>query len=344
MKTEAGQFAAPLERRIRMLRSAMGAEIAAALEDPEVAEVMLNPDGSLWVDRLGTGRASMGLVMAPEAAERIIRLVAAHVRTEVHPGAPILSAELPETGERFLGVLPPLVHAPSFAIRKRALRILTLADFVGDGVMSQAQASFLQVAVRDELNIVIAGGTSTGKTTLANALLHEIAQLGARVVVLEDTLELQCGSDDHVAMRTEPGVSTMADLVRATLRMRPDRIVVGEVRGAEALDLLKAWGTGHPGGIATVHAGSAAGALTRIEQLVQEACVTIPCALIAETVNVIVFLRGRGRARRVEEIVRVTGFDGRAYRLEPQSVAGGAAHSPSPAVCPALIQATGENP
>lgn len=303
-------------RRIRMLRTAMGPQIAAALEDPEIVEVMLNPDGSLWVDRLGTGRAPTGTRLAAAVAERIIRLVAAHVHAEVHRGLPILSAELPETGERFMGVLPPVVRAPSFAIRKRALRILTLADYVADGVMSDAQAAFLRAAVRARLNIVVAGGTSTGKTTLANALLDEIARTHDRVLILEDTVELQCRSDDHVSMRAEPGVTTMADLVRATLRLRPDRIVVGEVRGAEALDLLKAWGTGHPGGIATVHAGSAAGALTRLEQLVQEISVTAPRALIAEAVNVIVFIAGRGHLRRVREIARVVGLEPRGYQLD----------------------------
>ncbi len=309
---------ASLERRIRMLRTAMGPEIAAALDDPEVVEVLLNPDGSLWVDRLGTGREATGAALPPAVAERIIRLVAAHVRTEVHAGAPILSAELPETGERFLGVLPPVVRAPSFAIRKRALRIMTLAQYVADGVVTEEQAAFMRRAVRERLNIVIAGGTSTGKTTLANALLDEIAETRDRVLILEDTVELQCRSDDHVGMRTEPGVSTMADLVRATLRLRPDRIVVGEVRGSEALDLLKAWGTGHPGGIATVHAGSAHGALTRLEQLVQEVSVTVPRALIAEAVNVIVFIAGRGRARRVREIARVIGHDSHSYQLDTE--------------------------
>lgn len=305
-------------RSVRMLRTAMGTEIAAALADPEVVEVMLNPDGTLWVDRLGTGREPTGTSMPAAVAERIIRLVAAHVRAEVHAGLPILSAELPETGERFLGVLPPVVRAPSFAIRKRALRILSLADYVADGVVTAAQAAFLRQAVRERLNIVVAGGTSTGKTTLANALLDAVAQTRDRVLILEDTVELQCRSDDHVAMRAEPGVTTIADLVRATLRLRPDRIVVGEVRGAEALDLLKAWGTGHPGGIATVHAGSAMAALTRLEQLVQEVSVTVPRALIAEAVNVIVFIAGRGRARRVREIARVVGFDSHGYQLSSE--------------------------
>ncbi|MET3515009.1 type IV secretion system protein VirB11 [Pseudacidovorax sp. 1753] len=306
----------PAERRIRMLRTAMGPEITAALEDRDVIEVLLNPDGSLWLDRLGTGRAPTGHRMAAADAERIIRLVAAHVRAEVHSGAPLLSAELPETGERFMGALPPIVRAPSFAIRKRALAIMTLADYVAAGIMSEAQAAFLRCAVRARLNIVVAGGTSTGKTTLANALLDEVARTRDRVLVLEDTVELQCRSEDHVSLRAEPGAATMADLVRATLRLRPDRIVVGEVRGAEALDLIKAWGTGHPGGIATVHANSAAGALTRLEQLIQEVSLTVPRALIAETVNVVVHLAGRGHARRVHCVARVVGHDTNGYLLD----------------------------
>src|SRR5256885_6782048 len=173
-------------------------------------------------------------------------------------------------------------------------------------MMTAAQAGLLVRAVRERKNILIAGGTSTGKTTLANALLQEIAATGDRVLVLEDTVELQCVSQDQVPMRTFPEVASMTQLVRSTLRMRPDRVVVGEVRGPEALDLLKAWGTGHPGGIATIHAGSAQGALTRLEQLILEVAVTPPRALIAEAVNVIIFIAGRGRTRRVQEIVRVT--------------------------------------
>ncbi|MGR4870332.1 P-type conjugative transfer ATPase TrbB [Variovorax sp. LARHSF232] len=307
--------AEPAQRRLRMLRTAMGPEIAAALDDPDVVEVLLNPDGTLWVDRLGAGRSPTGVSLAPPVAERIVRLVAAHVRAEVHAGQPILSAELPESGERFLGVLPPVVRAPSFAIRKHALRVLTLDDYQADGILSAQQAAFLREAVRERWNILVAGGTSTGKTTFANALLAEIARTRDRVLVLEDTLELRCLCDDHVSMRTEPGVATLADLVRATLRLRPDRIVVGEVRGAEALELLKAWGTGHPGGIATVHAGTAAGALVRLEQLVQEVSVVVPRALIAEAVHVVVVLHGRGRARRLREIVRVTGHDALGYHL-----------------------------
>jgi P-type conjugative transfer ATPase TrbB len=312
--------ATSLDRRIRMLRTAMGPAIARALEDPEIVEVLLNPDGSLWVDRLGSGRSPTGVSITPVDAERIIRLVAAHVRAEVHAGMPILSAELPETGERFEGVLPPVVRAPAFAIRKRAVGQIQLDAYVADGIMTMEQAEFLRHAVRGRQNILVAGGTSTGKTTLANALLDEVAATRDRVIILEDTVELQCVADDHVPLRTRRGVVSMSELVRSTLRLRPDRVVVGEVRGPEALDLLKAWGTGHPGGIATIHAGSAQGALTRLEQLILEVAVTPPRALIAEAVNVIVFLAGRGRARRVQELVRVTGFDAQSYYLSPPLV------------------------
>jgi type IV secretion system protein VirB11 len=322
MMQSSQSLATAADRRTRMLRTAMGPAIAEALDDPEVVEILLNPDGSLWLDRLGAGRAATGLALASADAERIIRLVAAHVRAEVHAQAPILSAELPDTGERFEGVLPPVVRAPAFAIRKRAAGVIPLQRYVADGVLSASQAVLLREAVRERCNIVIAGGTSSGKTTLANALLQEVAASGDRVIILEDTVELQCAAADHVPLRTRPGVVSMAELVRCTLRLRPDRIVVGEVRGGEALDLLKAWGTGHPGGIATLHAGSAQGALTRLEQLILEVAVTPPRALIAEAVQVIVFIVGRGRSRRVRDIVRVTGFDSQGYFLEPLSATG----------------------
>ncbi len=306
--------ATSLDRRTRMLRTAMGPLIATALNDPDVVEVLLNPDGALWLDRLSSGRARLGTLPATDG-ERIIRLVAAHIGAEVHRGKPLLSAELPETGERFEGVLPPVAAGPTFALRKRAAGVIPLNQYVTEGILSTAQAEYLRVAVRERQNILLAGGTSTGKTTLANALLAEVAGTGDRVLVLEDTVELQCPALDHVALRTRPGVVSMADLVRTTLRLRPDRVVVGEVRGGEALDLVKAWGTGHPGGIATLHAGSAQGALLRLEQLILEVALAAPRALIAEAVNLVVFLAGRGRARHVQQIARVIGHDDRGYQL-----------------------------
>jgi type IV secretion system protein VirB11 len=302
------------ERKRAMLRTAFGPDIAAALADPAVIEIMVNPDGALRLDRLGAGRCDTGLRIEPAQVERIVRLVASHMRGEVHGDAPIVSAELPphaegRAGERFEGLLPPVVPGPCFAIRKPATRIYGLADYVAEGLMSDGAADRLRVAVADRLNILVAGGTSSGKTTLANALLAEMASIDERVILIEDTRELQSPAADTVALRTRAPHVTMTDLVRSTLRLRPDRIIVGEVRGPEALDMLKAWNTGHPGGIATVHANSAAAALYRIEQLVQEAVVNVPRQLIAEAIDLVVFISGRGISRRVSALARLTGID-----------------------------------
>ncbi len=277
---------------------------------------MLNPDGRLWLDRLAGGLEDTGERLSAADGERIIRLVAHHVGAEVHAGAPRVSAELPGTGERFEGLLPPVVAAPAFAIRRPAVAVFTLGDYVEAGIMSGPQAETLRVAVRARKNVLVAGGTSTGKTTLVNALLVEVAATGDRVVLIEDTRELQCAAPNLVALRTKDGAASLTDLVRSALRLRPDRIPIGEVRGGEALDLIKAWGTGHPGGVGTLHAGSAIGALRRLEQLVQEAVITVPRALIAETIDVIAVLTGRGSARRLSELALVQGLgpDG-DYRL-----------------------------
>lgn len=297
-----------LTRGVRMLRTALGPVISRLLDDPAVVEVMLNPDGRLWVDRLSDGLGATGERLVPGDGERIIRLVAHHIGAEVHAGAPRLSAELPGTGERFEGLLPPVVAAPTFAIRKPAVAVFTLDDYVAAGIMSAPQAEALRHGIASRANILVAGGTSTGKTTLTNALLAEVAKTSERVILIEDTRELQCTAPNLVAMRTKDGIASLSDLIRSSLRMRPDRIPIGEVRGAEALDLLKAWGTGHPGGIGTIHAGTAMGTLRRLEQLIQEAVVTVPRALIAETINLIAVLTGRGAARRLSELARVEGL------------------------------------
>ncbi len=297
-----------MERGARMLRTALGPAISALLRDPDIVEVMLNPDGRIWIDRLRDGLAETGQVLSASDGERIIRLVAHHVGAEVHARSPRVSAELPETGERFEGLLPPVVAAPAFAIRKPAVAVFTFDDYVSAGIMSGMQAEALRLGVATRANILVAGGTSTGKTTLTNALLAEVAKTQDRVVIIEDTRELQCAAPNLVAMRTKDGIASLSDLVRSSLRLRPDRIPIGEVRGAEALDLLKAWGTGHPGGIGTIHAGSGIGALRRLEQLIQEAVVTVPRALIAETIDLVAVLSGRGSARRLAELVRVDGL------------------------------------
>ena len=321
---EAARKPEAMARGARMLRTALGPAIARFLEDPMIVEVMLNPDGRLWIDRLSEGLSDTGATLSPADGERIVRLVAHHVGAEVHAARPRVSAELPETGERFEGLLPPVVTAPCFAIRKPAVAVFTLADYVAAGIMTETQAALLREGVATRANILVAGGTSTGKTTLTNALLAEVAGSPDRVVIIEDTRELQCAAPNLVALRTKDGVASLSDLVRSSLRLRPDRIPIGEVRGAEALDLLKAWGTGHPGGIGTIHAGSALGSLLRMEQLIQEAVVTVPRALIAETIDLIAVLSGRGANRHLAELARVDGLgpDG-DYRITPVALPTG---------------------
>ncbi|MEZ0136490.1 P-type conjugative transfer ATPase TrbB [Novosphingobium sp. NRRL B-2648] len=320
MSGQAGETLSATRRRV-MLHSAMGPEIEAALRNPRVIEIMVNPDGALRLDILGEGLVDTGVRIAAEQIERIVRLVASGTRGEVHARRPIVSAELPAhtagVGERFEGILPPVSSGPCFAIRKPAARIHTLGDYVADGFISVQGAAVLREAVLDRRNILVVGGTSSGKTTLANALLAELTAIDERVILIEDIRELQSPVPDTVALRTRPGFVTIADLVRSTLRLRPDRVIVGEVRGPEALEMLKAWNTGHPGGIATIHANGAAAALHRIESLVQEAVVTVPRRLIADAIDLIVFISGRGLARRVSTIARLDGLDAKSgdYRL-----------------------------
>ncbi len=290
-------------RGLAMLATALGPSITTILAAADTIEVIVNPDGRVWAERVGRGREFAGFRLEPTETERAIRLIATLTGAEVTRDRPIVSAELPPRGERFEGLLPPVVRAPCFAIRKPASQIISLDDYVASGVINDAQRLELKHAITGHANIIVAGGTGSGKTTLANALLAEIAALNERVVILEDTRELQCAAEDVVALRTQPGSVTLSDLVRSTLRLRPDRIIVGEVRGPEALDLLKAWNTGHPGGIATLHANSARAALARLEQLAMEASTSPPTALIAEAVDLVVFIeRGGPAGRRISEI------------------------------------------
>jgi type IV secretion system protein VirB11 len=306
------------DRKVAALRQAMGAVIAAALADRHVVEVMVNPDGKIWVDRIGEGRAYTGERLAPDDADRILRLLADHVGEVVTKDRPRISATLPLTGERFQGAFMPIVANPAFAIRKRPEIVFTLEDYVKGGIMTPAHAEALRRAASERQNLLIAGGTGSGKTTLANAILAEPAFVDDRVVLIEDTAELQCSAEDRLEMltkRTEPAV-TMTDLVRDTLRLRPDRIIIGEVRDGSALDLLKAWNTGHPGGLATIHANSAAEALTRLEDLIGEVTQRVPHRAIVQAINVVVYIERTATGRKVREVSQVVGREGGTYQFE----------------------------
>ena len=309
----------PSNRLSDLLASALGYGISELLRDEHISEIRLNSDGSVWGSRLGVGKFKTEVKISPENARRAIYAVAYGVGEICNEQKPSISAELPGTGERFQGVLPPLTQSPLFVIRKKAVKIFTLHDLEAQGVLTSTGKENLRDAVLKRKNILVVGGTDSGKTTFANALLQVVAETSERIIVLEDTQELQCRANDVEYLHTKDGVASLRDLIRYTMRMSPDRIVIGEVRGSEALDLLKAWNTGHPGGVSTVHANSAEKGLLRIEQLVQEAGVVPSRAMIAEAVNILVYMEKVGAKRKVKDIAEVKGVKGDYYQLVPLS-------------------------
>ncbi|GLS34914.1 conjugal transfer protein TrbB [Mesorhizobium tianshanense] len=306
-------------RLVRKLQDSLGEAICAALDDPAVVEIMLNPCGRLFIERLGQGISAAG-TMPGGAAEIIIGSVAHALHSEADEDRPIISGELPIGGHRFEGLLPPVVSAPSFTIRKRASRLIPLDDYVRDGTMTTNQASVIRNGIDARLNIVVSGGTGSGKTTLANAVIAEIVKTAPehRLVILEDTAEIQCAAENAVSLHTTDVVD-MGRLLKSTMRLRPDRIIVGEVRDGAALTLLKAWNTGHPGGITTIHANSANSALRRLEQLTAEASQQPMRDVIGEAVDLIVSIERTPKGRRVRDVIHVEGFANGQYEIESYS-------------------------
>lgn len=302
-----------VERQLEKLRRDFGDVFLDALADPETVEILLNPDGTLWQERLG-GRPMQIGSMARTKAESLLRTIAACLQTTIAREKPTIECELPLDGSRFAGQIPPVVPAPTFAVRKRASRVFTLDQYVQAGILTPEEKEFLRKAIHDHRNILLTGGTGSGKTTLVNALIREVtAQYPSeRLIIIEDTGELQCAAANYVQYHTSPERS-MTDLVRTSLRMRPDRILVGEVRGPEALDLLMAWNTGHEGGIATLHANNAAAGLARLATLVSmhPNAPRLIEPLIGEAVDVLVHIARRegGAGRMVREILIVEKWD-----------------------------------
>ncbi|TWB47502.1 type IV secretion system protein VirB11 [Rhizobium sp. ERR 922] len=303
-------------RLVRKLQEALGDQLCVALDDPTVVEIMLNPDGKLYIERLGHGIAPAG-EMSSAAAEMVIGTVAHALQSEVDAEQPIISGELPIGGHRFEGLLPPVVAKPAFTIRRRASRLIPLNDYVCSGVMTQDQAFTIRSAISSRLNIIISGGTGSGKTTLANAVIDEIVKCAPedRLVILEDTAEIQCTAENAVLLHTSDTVD-MARLLKSTMRLRPDRIVVGEVRDGAALTLLKAWNTGHPGGVATIHSNTALSALRRLEQLTAEASQQPMNEVIGEAVDLVISIERTARGRRVRDVIQVERFVNGRYEIE----------------------------
>lgn len=301
----AGPVTLARQRRLDALTRALGAGVADALNDPLVVEALINADGVLRLDRVGAGVEETAITLSVAERDAAIRILASEAGETVTRERPFLSATLPGSRARVQAMIAPLVADPVLAIRKRPDRIFTLADYVDAGVCGEGEAEALRRAVAARANIVVSGGTGSGKTTLLNALLAEPAFTSSRVLILEDTAELQCAARDRVALltrRAAPEVS-LRDLVQMALRLRPDRIVVGEVRDGAALEVLKAWNTGHPGGLLTLHANSASDALTRLEDLCLEAAPAPPARLIASAVDLVVHIARDGTGRRITELL-----------------------------------------
>ncbi len=302
-------------RARRMIERDMGTQLLQTLRDPSTVEVMLNADGRLWCERLGQGMACIGTVQ-PARAEAIIKTVAGFHRKEITRHSPYLDGEFPLDGSRFAAQIPPIVPAPTFAIRKRALAVYQLDQYVEQGIMTARQRDVLLSAIRTRRNILVVGGTGSGKTTLVNALIDSMIGLfpQLRMFIFEDTAEIQCRAENCVQYHTTVDV-TMAKLLKISMRMRPDTILVGEVRGPEALDLLMAWNSGHEGGIATLHANHARAGLSKLALYIsmnQDYPKPIE-PLIAEAVQVVVHITRCAAGRRVDDILEVQGYENGQY-------------------------------
>lgn len=294
------------------LEFALGDEIVEVLNDPKTIELMLNPDGKVWVEKAGSGPVCCGRISEGDA-DIICRMVASTLNKPFSVEEPIIEGEWPIDGSRFEGLVPPIVAKPSFTIRKRASMVFTLDQYVAAGIMTSEQRDVLEKAVDEHSNVLVVGGTGSGKTTLVNGLIDVVVKKcpDERIVIIEDTGEIQCAADNAVQLHSTVHTS-MTQLLKATLRLRPDRILVGEVRGPEALDLLMAWNTGHPGGLATVHANSAAAGLDRLRLLVSmnQSAPKDSEILIGEAIHYVCFIvRDLQKGRRIEEIIRVHGFN-----------------------------------
>lgn len=298
-------------RIIEKIKRELGKEINDALNDDTVIEIMLNSDGSLWIERFGEEMTCIG-TLSFSAAKSLIGTIASYLDTSITVEHPILECELPIDGSRFEALIPPVVAHPTFTIRKKAKKIFTLEDYVSNGILTPHQKEGLEEHIKHRKNILVVGGTGSGKTTFTNAIIDSIVKIDAahRIVIIEDTAEIQCSAKNCVILRATADTN-MLKLLKATMRLRPDRILVGEVRGKEALDLLKAWNTGHPGGVATVHANGALAGLVRMEQLVAEGTSANMQDLLGEAINVIVYIEKIAAApgRKIKEIIEVEGYE-----------------------------------
>ncbi len=294
------------------ISSAFG-EYSHLLNDKRIVEFSANQNGCVYVERLGEDPEYIG-DMDVDARERVIRYCATACGIPVTDEAPIVSAKMPDTGFRFEGVKPPAVEAPLFSIRFHAVRILRMDDYVSDGTVTNTQANDILQAIKEKKNIVVAGGTGSGKTTFLNMLIGELNTQSPkeRLIVIEDTPEIKTQNNNTVFLKTTKDVD-MTRLLASSLRLRPDRIIVGEVRDGAALAMIKAWNTGHPGGFTSVHADSAKATLTRVDMLIREASAMPLPEVIGLGIDLIIFIKANKQGRKVTEIVEIKGYKDGEY-------------------------------
>jgi pilus assembly protein CpaF len=290
--------------------------IASFLQNPEISEIMVNPGGRVFIERDGRLQPVEDAHVDERNLQVAVRNIARLLGSDISEEHPILDARLPD-GSRVAAIIPPCsLRGTTLTIRKFRPAYFTLDELVEAGTLAQSMAEDLQAAVARRQNILISGGTGTGKTTLLNALTAGIAD-DERLVVVEETAELRIGLpnvirlEERHAQRDLPAV-TMRELLRATLRHRPDRILIGEVRGGEAYDLLQALNTGHAGSMSTIHANSAHQALSRLASCVLQSGVDVPYAAVGQqvgdTIQAVVHLDRRGGHRRVSEVLQVVRY------------------------------------
>ena len=313
-------------RTRKTLINAMGSSILEYLADTNVLELAVNTDQRLWIDTFDRGWVDTGHKVLPSIAKQIIYGVAAMADTVIDvENKPYLEAEMkpwePYWSKcRFQAELPDIVDVPIFNIRKHARTVFTLDDYVRQGTMTERQREVILQGIQNNENIIAAGGTSSGKTTLLNAILDKVSDTGDRLVIIEDTPELQCNAPNHVRLKTQKPYIDMNELLRMSLRLSPRRIVVGEVRGKEALTLLKAWNTGHDGGCATLHSDSALESLYRLEQMISEISVSPQQRTIGQAVGMVIYIKKDGVKRKVSEIIRVKRYNPQSQEYEIEQV------------------------
>ena len=301
----------------------LGVDAVKLMQRDDITELYINDDGKIWYNSHIEGKVKTEIYLTPGKAQAIIELAAGQAGKVVNEDIPSISVEIQGYGARFQGEIPPIVRYPQFNIRKKAVKIFTFQEYVETGFMSEKYKNFLEGSIQARKNILVAGGTGTGKTTFLNAILAAIAAISPyhRLISLEDLPELQCPAEDYSPMFTKQDTGdskiryNMTRLLADCMRRSPDRIIVGEVRDGAAYTMLKAWNTGHPGGACTVHADGAEEGLTRIKSLAQEDSAAGDVKeLIGEAIDVVVAIQhvelpdGR-KSRIVSDIIEVKSYD-----------------------------------